>query len=606
MLQALLDYAAREGLVIEPGFQRKNVRWALDFTHDGRFLAVLPLGIVGQRGPEGRTLRCPHLSLPEIKRGGSGCRHFLVDNAEVVAQYSEKALSPKQAEKLEAKHAYFVDLLLQAGEALGNEPLLHAARTLVEEQQVAQMRTALAEAKVKATDNVTLMLDGELLVQSDTWHAWWRTLRSSLAPEPKRTRGKIVAPIQRIDLLTGELVEPAATHPKVKHLSDVGGLAMGDALASFKQDSFRSYGLEQSANAAMSEATAALYTGALNHLLETRSHRLSHLKVAYWYRDEVPRDADPLALLQVPPLPEEGEADSAESALLKKLRSIETAEDVSLDRNRYYALSLSANSGRVVVRDWLEGPFAELVTNVRVWFEDLSIVRRDGQGLAPPPKLFAVLGALVRDLGDLTQPTIASLWRAALRNEPLAHQFLAQALERVRVDLIQDNVFSHARFGLLKAVLRRDSSWRLHMTEYLNPEHPSKAYQCGRLMAVLARLQRSALGDVGAGVVQRYYAAASATPDLVLGRLVRTAQFHLNKLDKGLAYWFEDQIAGICAQLQDAFPATLGLQEQSLFALGYYQQLAHDRAGKQQTADAHVAAPDVEAQSTSASEQELS
>ncbi len=35
-------------------------------------------------------------------------------------------------------------------------------------------------------------------------------------------------------------------------------------------------------------------------------------------------------------------------------------------------------------------------------------------------------------------------------------------------------------------------------------------------MAVLAELQKAALKDVGAGVVQRYYAAASTTPALVL------------------------------------------------------------------------------------------
>ena len=108
----------------------------------------------------------------------------------------------------------------------------------------------------------------------------------------------------------------------------------------------------------------------------------------------------------------------------------------------------------------------------------------------------------------------------------------------------------------------------------LNPEHPSPAYHAGRLMAVLAALQNDALGDVGAGVVQRYYAAASTTPALVLGRLVRGAQYHLNKLEKGLAIWYERLIGEIMAKSGNSFPATLTLEEQSLFALGYYQQRA--------------------------------
>ena len=112
------------------------------------------------------------------------------------------------------------------------------------------------------------------------------------------------------------------------------------------------------------------------------------------------------------------------------------------------------------------------------------------------------------------------------------------------------------------------------MRPYLNEDHPNPAYHCGRLMAVYADLQFAALGDVGAGVVQRYYAAASATPALILGRLSRGSQFHLNKLEGGLAHWYEQRLASIWGSLKDEAPKILTLEEQSLFALGYYQQKA--------------------------------
>ena len=112
------------------------------------------------------------------------------------------------------------------------------------------------------------------------------------------------------------------------------------------------------------------------------------------------------------------------------------------------------------------------------------------------------------------------------------------------------------------------------MKNYVNPEHPSPAYHCGRLLAVLARLQRAALGDVGAGVVQRYYTAASQTPGLVIGRLAANAKNHLNKLEGGLPYWYENQITEVMGAMDD-IPRILTLEQQSLFALGYYQQLAH-------------------------------
>ena len=118
------------------------------------------------------------------------------------------------------------------------------------------------------------------------------------------------------------------------------------------------------------------------------------------------------------------------------------------------------------------------------------------------------------------------------------------------------------------------------MSPYLNEDHQEPAYHCGRLLAVLAGLQRSALGDVGAGVVQRYYTAMSQAPALMIGRLVANAKNHLNKLEPGLAWWYESEIASVMARIGDRPPRTLDLERQSLFALGYYQQLAHSRAGK--------------------------
>lgn len=120
------------------------------------------------------------------------------------------------------------------------------------------------------------------------------------------------------------------------------------------------------------------------------------------------------------------------------------------------------------------------------------------------------------------------------------------------------------------------------MEPYLNEDHPSPAYQAGRLLAVLADLQYAALGDVGASVVQRYYGAASATPALVLGGMMRNAQHHVKALGNEKRGYFEKQIASIFGHIrQDDLPHTLPLKDQSLFALGYYQQKAQRWAEKE-------------------------
>ena len=111
------------------------------------------------------------------------------------------------------------------------------------------------------------------------------------------------------------------------------------------------------------------------------------------------------------------------------------------------------------------------------------------------------------------------------------------------------------------------------MSAEIDQSLDSPAYLSGRIMALLAAIQERALGNVGAGVVQRYYAAASATPALVLGRLVRTAQIaHLPKIDGGLRHYFESQLSDLWTRMKTAPPTTLSLEEQTLFAMGFYQQ----------------------------------
>jgi CRISPR-associated protein Csd1 len=117
------------------------------------------------------------------------------------------------------------------------------------------------------------------------------------------------------------------------------------------------------------------------------------------------------------------------------------------------------------------------------------------------------------------------------------------------------------------------------MTPALDPEHPCSAYHYGRLLAVYDDLQREALGDVGAGVVQRFYGGALTNPSGVFGQLSRMSQAHLGKLGGGLAQLFEMRIAeihnGITAAegAHPSYPTALNMEAQALFALGYWHQI---------------------------------
>lgn len=109
------------------------------------------------------------------------------------------------------------------------------------------------------------------------------------------------------------------------------------------------------------------------------------------------------------------------------------------------------------------------------------------------------------------------------------------------------------------------------MEEY-NLSLSNAAYHCGGLMAVYAAIQRAAMPEVNTGIVERYYASAIQMPALVIGQLSSRSNHHLEKIEnKWLADKYREKLQQISVALGTTIPATLNLEQQSYFALGYYQ-----------------------------------
>jgi CRISPR-associated protein Csd1 len=121
---------------------------------------------------------------------------------------------------------------------------------------------------------------------------------------------------------------------------------------------------------------------------------------------------------------------------------------------------------------------------------------------------------------------------------------------------------------------RRSDKQEDNLVEEYNVKNPT-AYNCGALMAVYAAIQKAAMPDVNAGVIQRYYNSACQTPALVIGYLSKLSNYHLDKLNNDrLAGWYRKKLQEIYSAMGREIPVTLTLEEQSYFALGYYQMSA--------------------------------
>ena len=639
MLNLLLEYGEREGLSAAPGYKLEPVRWLLRFLSDGTFLGVTRRG---EDRSKGDLMRVPRLSQPEMKAGGSGTRHFLCDSAEVVTLLGA---ADEPDPKLLAKHAFFVGQLRSAS---GVMPVLAPlADALADEATRAEIhaRFDTQNPSAKRTDTVGLVVDDHnpaILSESDAFADWYAAYRETLSKNKSVRRQRSFA--------GGGEVTPAKTHPKLAGLAGVGGQAAGDVLASFKQPSFRHYGFEQSENAAVSEDEAAAYRAALNHLIREGSRSLAGAKLTYWYDVQVPPELDPLhegglfETYDVEDRPAEdfaevdhavldtaaakAEAGGAVARLRRLLEAVQTGDRPELVRASFYALTLAANSGRVVVRDWMHSDFERVYEAVTSWVEGLAVDRLDSGPPPEPPKLERLITAPlpIRPTGqayaDWIKPVARlrdPLFREAIGlsdGRPL-REAVATLLPRWRASILNGEFDAavagrgtdafpnwqiargrlYARCALLKLSLLRQG----HLMEPgLKEDHPADAYHYGRLLAVLADLQRTALGDVGAGVVQRFYPRASTAPADALGPLIRLSNTHLDKIsDKGLANYLQDRIAEIFAQVREPNPPqTLDAAGQSLFAMGFYQQIARMRQDMKVNAAKKQAAADTTSDDT--------
>ena len=561
MLQALIEYAEREGIG-DADFHEASVRWMIPLDGSGN-LTGGPIELLDNpdaKKPKPQTLTRPFIEQKELTVASRPRAFFLCDTLERAVNYPDPK-KPERAERREGSHAYFKQLLEAAtGECLNDGPMARATLTFLNQANALErLHALLTEQKAKPNDNITFRVSGHRLLESEELKQFWRRRRAADRPQ--------VAGRKRFCLATGELTEPVSTTEKIKGVP--GGLAVGTNLISFDKASFTSFGLHQGENASISAVAELNIRSALNDLIQRglRQNGIVHL---HWTREK--DDPDPFDLVET----------ADEQDIRNLIDAPRTGQrQHALDPRKYYAMSLSGNGGRIIVRDWLESTVPEVEQNVCQWFEDLTIVRPEGDSIRADFKLGYLLHGLVRDKLDELAPQIPTqLLYAALRAAPLPLPALAAALRRQQIET--DNKTNPARLALIKACLVRQdrfnqSKERNNMTESLNTESTDPAYLCGRLFSVFDRLQYLALGNVNAGVVERFYASASTTPALVMGRLFSNAQNHLAKVGGGVAENVRKDFEAISIQLGDHFPPSLDLEGQGRFALGYYHQRAEYR-----------------------------
>ena len=543
LLQRLRDFAEDGRFKVPPTlYSPRPIRYLIDLDSDGRLLSPTPIdnSDPGSRATRRGTQRmAPYLGRPNTIRP-----LLLADNAEYTLGVIQEGSSP---ERVRGKHSAYVELVEQCAAATGLPSVRAVSRFL---SSASASDLALGD-DFDASATTTFRVDGEFPIDSPAVQRFW-------ADAATGSEARVLQ-----CLVCGE-TKPVLDRLQKKVKGVPGGHMAGTSIISANKNVFESYGLRNSQIAPTCADCGEKFTEAVNHLLsDEQSHvRFPSAKVIFWTREQTQ-----FSWGQMLNSPDQADV----QAQIETLWSGGRRSD--MDENAFYGAVLSASGGRTVLRDWIDTTVGEVKKKLINWFSAQSIATVRGE----PPRplgIYALAGATVRKLMDIPATVPRSLVRCALMGTPLSRDMLNQAVRRNRAE----QRVTRPRAALIKLVLttnNRESYREGYMVE-LEQNNRNPAYLCGRLLYVLEDAQRAAIAGINATIVDRYFGTASTAPASVFSRLLRGAQPHLSKLqrdNRGAYHAIQRRMTEILEALPE-FPRTLTLEEQGLFALGYYHQRA--------------------------------
>ncbi len=601
ILEALYRLAEQEGLMSDPDYEIKPVAWLVRVGEGGELLGIegthyLP-DQVGKKKPK---LQAKNYRVPRQPIRTSGDRAFFLCDKMEYALGTDPEPDPSKRRapaKVCARFALFRDQVRACLFATQDEGVQAVAQLL---DRIAEGSRSITAPDESGPGELVAFIFGpdtdRLVHERPGVRAYWKAQRHLDGIEVGDNAARC--------LITDAPLAGPVNMPLLKRVP--GGTASGVSLVSFNASAFESYGWRGNENAPISRDAAEATATAVNRLLhpafpdprpehagETLPPR--HLRISsdtvvcYWASDQGATEfVDVFAAIFNPDDP---------AVVGDTYRGLWRGRAVELsDPSRFYALTITGTQGRAILRDWFESSVKDVVTHLAAYFADLEIVRITppprGRELPPQLPLTLLLESLA-PLGkreNIPAPLSAQFVHAALRGARFPLAVLQKAIGRSRAEIGKtdwaDLARRDARAGLIKAVLRRNFQMELKPT--MDPNLHEPGYLLGRLIAVLERLQQLALGDVNASVIDRYFGAASATPQAVFPRLLKNARHHARKAadnpkHAGTAHWLDKQLIDEILSkmgvqkpprggLYLGFPYHLSLEQQGLFVLGYHQQ----------------------------------
>lgn len=324
--------------------------------------------------------------------------------------------------------------------------------------------------------------------------------------------------------IEGERLRAARIHDKIKGIK--GGNSVGAVLVNFNSSAFESYGKSQSMNSGISEKAMKKYTSSLNKLLADPMHHIysDDMTVVFFamkHDDKAECDLFSDYLNSSNAVTEDSTKADVKAVSENIYHKGQTGNAQALDDDvdngvDFFVAGFTPNGSRICQKFMVRNKFGKIIDNVKQHQQDMAICGSNGEiplwrinkELVSPNSANAISPALQSDI-----------FQAILNGTNYPYTLLETVVRRVCTDSDTDSnnkiKINEVRAGLIKAFINRKARLngdKEEITMSLDKENKNPAYLCGRLFAVLEKIQLEAT-------------------DVKLNRTIKDAYFHRHHQD---------------------------------------------------------------------------
>lgn len=556
ILKALYDYYNRCGNLPAPGMELKEIGFIIVISNEGKFIRFEDRRIDKKSAQQ-------FLVKKSVGRSSAPVANCLYDNSQYVFGYSNKGDAQGMRKYFDVFKAKIKDIYEKHPDNKDMKAVYAFYQQDHSEIIKVMMQDILWDDVIKNLNKkysiFSFRIEGDMDIVASKKELMDLEMNENVAG-------------QTYCLVTGKKANPV----EVTTATMIPGSQATAKLVAFQVNSgYDSYGKSKGLNAPISEEAEFAYTTALNAMLSKDSRNkfmIGTRTFLFWASsdsDASKKTEESLFSLLGKSEINEDDPNRRIKLVHDTFMSVYNGKLHANKDDKFFILGLAPNSARIAVVYWSEVPLREFAGLISRHFDDMEIIdtRKDKK---PYVGLHSMLGSVT--LGGKSSDATPNLPDAVVKSifQGLSYPIsLFQAcIRRIRAE----QSVTIVRAAIIKAYLNRKSNNNdKKISIMLDKENQNQGYLCGRLFAVLDKIQEDANGIHS--IRERYMNSASATPAMVFSTILNLSSHHMEKLNNGKQVYYEKLKQEIVSKLDaDGFPAHLSLQDQGRFFVGYYHQ----------------------------------